>query len=85
MVPPPLWHRAPAVDKPRNGFRNFFDCYLCFVGRSLCNGDCWHSRSSLFGELPKAAQTCLIRHEKSASTKARVAPRRPPEEDIWRS
>ncbi len=58
-VPPPLLHGALAVDKPRTG--SGLPYTLGMVGIAC---------SSLFGDLPKTAQTCLIRHHKIGEREA---------------
>ena len=60
---PPLSHGAVAIDKPPNASR-------FHLGR-LHLSDGWHSSRSCVDQLPKAAQTCLICHDKSASRNPR--------------
>jgi len=62
-VPPPLWHGGLAMDKPR------VTSYLAYVFRIA-----GHPDPNRIGELPKAVQTCLIYHQKSASAKALAGP-----------
>jgi hypothetical protein len=70
-----LWHGALAVDKPQNGLG---------LHRSCIFGKAPWAVSSLFGDLPKAAQTCLIRHEFAMTNRpARKTPAEaPPREKL---
>ncbi|SHG66449.1 hypothetical protein SAMN05444169_3569 [Bradyrhizobium erythrophlei] len=67
-MPQPLLHRPLAVDKPSKRPRVSYVFRIAFI--SAC-------------ELPKAVQTCLICHEKSASRESLAWSGVPGEKQTW--
>jgi hypothetical protein len=72
-MPPPLLHRVLAMDKPRKRPAGFLPLAWVFRIAGISTR-----------ELPKAVQTCLICHEKSASRRARAWSGVPGEKQTWR-